>query len=247
MHDDFPHEVSNGRPQRTRARSTNAGSNNIGKRFLQTAKIKRGGNKQNDRGAGGNPNDGPRRRLGVEQRPTEAFDHTDHGIERVNGFPALRQKTAGISDRRDKQPRLHEERHRVAHVAKVDIDGREPDADAHRGNEREQHKGRQPNDLRARKDAVVKHHAQQHDETRQEIGQAGKYCGDGNGHAREVDLVDQIGVAHHAVGGLGDAMSEKRPGQQRGEGEDRIGHAVRRHFGQTAEEQTKDQHGKKWL
>ncbi len=64
---------------------------------------------------------------------------------------------------------------------------------------------------------------------------------------REEYFFDQIGAADQAVGGVGQAIGEKGPGDQGGVAEDRVGHAVGGHLGQAAEEDAEDDHGEKGL
>ncbi len=88
---------------------------------------------------------------------------------------------------------------------------------------------------------------EQHDKGQHEIDHAGEHGGDRHGQPREIDLRDQVGAAHQAVGGLGQPVGKECPGHQRRVGEDRIGDAVRRHARQAAKEEAEDHHGQEGL
>ena len=85
---------------------------------------------------------------------------------------------------------------------------------------------------------------QQHGEGDGEVDHRRGHRRERDDQAREeVDLPGQrILAAAHALAGRGDRIGKKKPGQQAGEDEQRIGSSSRRHLGNTTEEQAEDHH-----
>jgi len=96
--------------------------------------------------------------------------------------------------------------------------------------------------MQGRHDAVVSHHAEQHDERDHEVEEATEDAGRWNQQSRKVHLLNQIRAADQTVRRLGEPVGEEGPWHEAGEAEDRIGHAVPRNAGETPEEQAEDDH-----
>ena len=72
------------------------------------------------------------------------------------------------------------------------------------------------------RDAVDGHQPEQHDEGDAEVDQPREHGRDGDDEAREVDLGEQVGVAHEAQSRSVTGAGEEVPGQQAAEAEDRV-------------------------
>ncbi len=94
---------------------------------------------------------------------------------------------------------------------------------------------------------VEQHQHRQQAEGDGEIHQPGGHAGERHHQAREVHLGNQVAVGHQALAGLGQGVGEQPPGQQRRQGEDRVGHAAGRQLQEVAEDQAEQPHGEQGL
>jgi hypothetical protein len=69
-------------------------------------------------------------RVTARDRPTEAVDYANHGIERLQRSPFFRNDRAAEANRRNLETELHNERNDVAEVAIFHIKCSQPDARA---------------------------------------------------------------------------------------------------------------------
>ena len=116
------------------------------------------------------------------------------------------------------------------------------DAAFERFSEGEQEEGQDPERTHRHRDAVERHHADEHGEGDDEVDRSREHGGDRNGEPREVDLGDELLTRDDAVRRLGEPIGEERPGYQGGEAEERVGDAVGRHTGEATEEQAEHDH-----
>ena len=64
--------------------------------------------------------------MNTKQCPAEALNHTNHGIDSVEGTPGLGKKAARIGDGCCEKPYLDQKWYDVTYIAKLDIGGRKP-------------------------------------------------------------------------------------------------------------------------
>jgi hypothetical protein len=142
---------------------------------------------------------------------------------------------------RQVHPDLHQEGHQVVDVAVAHIERCQPQPKAQRRRQRQQQKKGSQMTL-AVGGCGRRASARPAPEAHAEVHQAAQYAADRDHQAREVDLGDQVGAPHQALGGAGQRAGKVVPGQQPGIGKDGIGCAVGGRVQQIAKEQGKDDH-----
>src|ERR671919_82765 len=222
-------------------------SHDVGEGFFHSPEVVRSTDQQNEGDQGRHADHRARRCCHVEEGPAETLDDPDHGIEPIHGAPGLREEAARIGDRRREEPDLQQERHDEPYVSIVHVQGREPEGDSERRDEREQDEERQPQDAKRGWHAVVEDHDDQHDEGEEEVDDSREDGGQRHAKPGEVHLLEEVRAADETVGSLVEAIGEQRPRHKRREREDRVRDAVRGHPGQPAEEDTEDDHRQQGL
>ena len=140
----------------------------------------------------------------------------------------------------------------MTEIAILHGQGGQERADAQGRDDEKQHNHRQQQDPPAGRPAaaaerVDPHEHTQHAQADEEVEQAGAGGADGDAHAREVDLGDQVLVADHALGGRADGVGEKGPGQKAGKDKQRVGDGRIRLGCHPRQEQREHRHGRQRL
>ncbi len=139
---------------------------------------------------------------------------------------------------------MDEEGDDVAEVAVLDVERGDPQAGAEGGEEGEEDEDGQQDDLPAGHEAVPDHHADQDDEADEEIDEGDNDGSSGDDQPREVDLGDEVGVAHQAIGGIGQSGGEEGPRQHAGKDHQGVGGgALAGELGDLAEDDGENHHG----
>src|SRR6476661_6982931 len=220
----------------------NATSDDIGERALHASEEKGTPGEERERGDTRDENHRARPRRRPQQRPAESLDDADHRVQRVQGAPSLGQQAAGIGDGRREHPELREEGHHVSNVSKLDVERREPEADAERGREGQRDEHRKPYDLRGGCDSVPPHEPEQHREREREINEAGEHGGERDRQSREIHLRDEVGASNEAVRRQRESRREERPRRERSVGEQWVGNAVGRYMSEASEKEREHEH-----
>ena len=88
------------------------------------------------------------RKLGAGQHhPAHQLEHADHRVEPVQQLVRLRDVAERVDDRRDEEADQHREVHDVADVAVLDVDRRQPQAEAERDGEHQRDEQREEEHL----------------------------------------------------------------------------------------------------
>lgn len=160
----------------------------------------------------------------VEQVP-EGLDEVVEGVELVEaedgdavegaqGVRDLAHHGGGVDDRVGIEPDLEEDAHEVLGVAEVDVgDGQHH---GHPGGEEGQqdHEGHRGQDVEVRRPAQQHHHQDENEHLDAPGVEPGQGVGHQQGGAGEVDLLDEVLVAHEGPHAAVDDVGEEGPGQQ---------------------------------
>lgn len=157
-------------------------------------------------------------------------------------MPLLGDERRRVYDRRGVHEELNHEVEGVLYVSVLDGQRGEPQAEAHRRGEHDEHQQRQGEDAPVRHDAIEGHHAGEHRRGDGEVDQFREDARQGEDHPRKVDLAYHLRLIHEAVAGLEQRIGEVGPGDESGEAEDAVGDAVRIDLGEVAEDDGEDDH-----
>jgi hypothetical protein len=154
--------------------------------------------------------------LAAEEAPAETVNDANHRVQRVEETVLLGDDTGTEADRRDVEAELDDEWDDESKVAVFDIQRGKPETRPEGGQEGEENKDREEEELPAGQEPVVDHHAGDDGEADQEINERDDHSGGGDNEPREVNLADEVGIADEAVGGLGQGGGEEGPRQHAG-------------------------------
>jgi len=151
--------------------------------------------------------------VSAQEAPAEAVDYPHHGIDVVEEAPLFRDDVAAEADRRDIEAELDHEGDDIAEVPVFDVQGGDPQSGAEAGQQGQDDKAGEVEDLPARQELIPDHHGNEDSKTDEEIYEGRNKGGRRNDHPWKIDLTDEIGIIDKAVGGLGQGIGKKRPGQ----------------------------------
>src|SRR5918911_368345 len=117
-------------------------SDDIGEAPLGAGEVDGADDDEDDRRADRDEQRAQVRAADAEQAPAEAVDHAGHRVQAVDRPVGAVDEARRVGDGARVQPELHHERHDVADVAVLDVERRESEPDAERGQECEQHEER---------------------------------------------------------------------------------------------------------
>ncbi len=158
--------------------------------------------------AEGGPVDGG---LATEEAPAEAVDDADHRVEGIEEAVLLRDDAGTETDRGDVETELNNKGDDEAEIPVFDIQGGEPEAGPEGGEEGEENEDGEEEELPARQEPVVDHHAGEDDEADQKINKRHDDGSGGDDEPREVNLADEVGIADEAIGSLSQGGGEESP------------------------------------
>lgn len=229
----------------------------VRKDFLAVAEVQRTGQGQQ---AGGQCTQGDpaiRHVARAEEGGTETFDHTDHGVQGVDPLRpdndvagervGLGDQAGRVDDRCDVHEDLHDKRHGMLDVAKLDGQRGEPHAETEGREHHQQHEVGNHEKAPCRR---LTHRDEENDgdgHRNREIEQFGNNCGQREDHPREVDFRQHLGIRDQAVGTIGQGVGKISPGHKGHQAERGVTGAVGLHAGQLAEDHREDQHLKDGL
>src|SRR5882672_10649447 len=236
------------RPKALKSRTTRCLMlNTVCNRGLHAVEEKEAAEKDESDGGGGSEKEEAGSVAAAGDGPAETVNHASHGVEAVKPAPALGDQRGWIGDGRGEHPELDEEGDDVADVAIERVERGKPEADAESGEEREGQQRGEPERGERGANAVGESEDGEDHEADGEVHQAGERGGNGENQAREIHFGDEALVFDDDVGGHLEGVGEVGPGNESGEIKNGIGKAVGGQLGETAEEESEDEHVEKRL
>ena len=130
--------------------------------------------------------------LTSQDTPPESVDDSHHGVHTVKQAPFFRNDLSAETHRGDVKSELHQKRNDVPKIPVFYIEGGNPKAGAHAGQQGEYHKWGEQQNIPAGRESVIDHHNQQDDKADQEIYKCGNDRRSRDDQSRKIDLSNEV-------------------------------------------------------
>src|SRR5437588_4056340 len=231
------------RPTTSMARLVIVPSDQVGEVALDTTEVPDPAQHHPERDAEADGVDVVVRKAAPQHGPAEAVDHPGHRVQRDQLLRPRLQRGDAVDDRRHEEPDLRQVRNDERHVPVADVQRREPEADAERGQERHAEERRDHDQVPVRRPPVVQEHADEYREREQEVDHRRDDGRERDDQPREEDLRDQVLVPDDARAARRETGGEVGPREHCGEDEEGVRHVVLRlHVQRLVEQQREDDH-----